>query len=68
VLSLLLGRFELPELGRVELRLRDDAEPCEEAVLDDERRRALPPDPFGLLPPDCVLVAAVDGREFLFVC
>jgi hypothetical protein len=68
VLLLLLERFELPGLGRFELRLRDAAERREEPVFDDDLRRALPLGPFALPAPDREPVPAVDGREFLFVC
>jgi hypothetical protein len=68
VLLLLLEGFELPELGRLELRLRDAAEPREEPALDDDLRRALPLGPFVLPAPGREPVPAVDGREFLFVC
>jgi hypothetical protein len=64
----LLERFELPELGRLELRRRDAAEPREEPVLDGDRRRALPLGPFVLPARGREPVPAVDGREFLFVC
>ena len=70
VLLLLFERFELPperpELGRFELRLREEAEPPEGAALDDERRRVR--DPLVVPPPDRRLVPAVGGREFRFVC
>ena len=60
---LLPDPLEPPELGRFEPR--DDADPREEPVLDDERRRVLAPDPFVARPPDRELVPTADARAFL---